>query len=209
MDWTDDLDTTLRRLWADGLTTPKIGQRMGITKNSVIGRARRLGLPARGSPIRKQPDQDIAVRNVEILRMSGNGASNRVIAERYGISHVTVHGILKTNRPRTSPRATLPPLQSRQEPPRRAYVQGRRLEPVRIVEPPAPPPVRYEPRPIGASCCWPIGEPRTPSFRFCDVPIERGKPYCEEHAKIAYERVRDRREDAAPAPDWRPHLAVP
>jgi GcrA cell cycle regulator len=46
-------------------------------------------------------------------------------------------------------------------------------------------------------CCWPIGEPGTRSFRFCDVDAIAGKPYCEEHASLAYVRVRDRREDAA------------
>jgi GcrA cell cycle regulator len=57
-----------------------------------------------------------------------------------------------------------------------AHIQGRR---------PAP------------SCCWPIGEPGTKSFRFCDDLSISGKPYCDQHAKLAYVRVRDRKEDAA------------
>jgi GcrA cell cycle regulator len=46
-------------------------------------------------------------------------------------------------------------------------------------------------------CCWPIGEPGTRSFRFCDADSLGGKPYCAEHAEKAYVRLRDRREDAA------------
>ena len=46
-------------------------------------------------------------------------------------------------------------------------------------------------------CCWPIGEPGTKSFRFCDVDAIAGKPYCDEHASLAYVKVRDKREDAA------------
>jgi len=46
-------------------------------------------------------------------------------------------------------------------------------------------------------CCWPIGEPGTKSFRFCDADASSGKPYCAEHAQIAYVKVRDRREEAA------------
>ena len=42
----------LRVLWAEGHSTSDIGRRMGITKNSVIGKAHRLDLPARPSPIR-------------------------------------------------------------------------------------------------------------------------------------------------------------
>ena len=47
------------------------------------------------------------------------------------------------------------------------------------------------------TCCWPLGEPGTRSFRFCDDASEPGKPYCSEHVKLAYVKVRDRREDAA------------
>jgi GcrA cell cycle regulator len=46
-------------------------------------------------------------------------------------------------------------------------------------------------------CCWPIGEPGKPSFHFCNTSSVPGKPYCEDHAAIAYVRIRDRREDAA------------
>jgi GcrA cell cycle regulator len=45
-------------------------------------------------------------------------------------------------------------------------------------------------------CCWPIGQPDTRSFRFCDIPSVPGRSYCEEHTKLAYRKVRDRREDA-------------
>ncbi|MDE2573995.1 MAG: GcrA cell cycle regulator, partial [Rhodospirillales bacterium] len=47
------------------------------------------------------------------------------------------------------------------------------------------------------ACCWPIGEPGTKSFRFCDAEANPGKPYCTEHAQLAYVKVRDRREEAA------------
>ena len=47
------------------------------------------------------------------------------------------------------------------------------------------------------TCCWPLGEPGTPSFRFCDDPSQANKPYCMAHAALAYVKVRDRREDAA------------
>lgn len=50
--------------------------------------------------------------------------------------------------------------------------------------PPAPPaPAR---RSSGRSCCWPIGHPGTPDFRFCGNPAAAPKPYCAEHASIAY-----------------------
>ncbi|MBR0683772.1 GcrA cell cycle regulator, partial [Roseomonas eburnea] len=47
------------------------------------------------------------------------------------------------------------------------------------------------------ACCWPIGEPGTSGFRFCGGEPMAGKPYCMEHAALAYVKPRDRREDAA------------
>jgi len=47
------------------------------------------------------------------------------------------------------------------------------------------------------TCCWPIGDPGTANFRFCDDGAMAGKPYCTQHAALAYVKVRDRREDAA------------
>jgi GcrA cell cycle regulator len=37
-----------------------------------------------------------------------------------------------------------------------------------------------------SQCCWPIGDPGTPTFRYCGVPSLPGKPYCAPHASTAY-----------------------
>ena len=38
------------------------------------------------------------------------------------------------------------------------------------------------------TCRWPLGDVRDPGFIYCgELPLE-GCPYCEEHAKIAYNR---------------------
>lgn len=51
--WTPPRDAQLAALWADGtLSATMIGRRLGITKNAVVGRAHRLRLPSRPSPIR-------------------------------------------------------------------------------------------------------------------------------------------------------------
>ena len=55
MDWTEDAITTLRQLWSEGLSTAEIGRRMGISKSAVVGKAHRLNLAARPSPIRRVP----------------------------------------------------------------------------------------------------------------------------------------------------------
>lgn len=58
MRWTPDGDRRLEVLWLQAnpvLSTKEIGRALGVSKNSVIGRAHRLMLPPRGSPIGARP----------------------------------------------------------------------------------------------------------------------------------------------------------
>lgn len=59
-EWTPDHVKTLMALWAEGLPTLEIGRRLGVTKNSVVGKVHRLGLPKRQSPISSSPKPRIA-----------------------------------------------------------------------------------------------------------------------------------------------------
>jgi GcrA cell cycle regulator len=66
---------------------------------------------------------------------------------------------------------------------------------VQCIAPAAAParPAGIAPRRIGSHpCCWPIGEPGTPAFRFCDDPAPLDVPYCDEHARRAYKPRRRR-----------------
>jgi GcrA cell cycle regulator len=161
MEWTEETVMRLRTLWEEGLSTAEIGRRLGMTKNAIVGKAHRLDLPARPSPIRPSTGERPP----------------------------------RAPRVRRSPGPTLPPLASV----RPQSIATARATPAEYQTPPTPrlqavPPPRYG-RVI--TCCWPIGEPGTKSFRFCDSPSVPGKPYCEEHAARAYVKIRDRREDAA------------
>ncbi len=52
MAWTEAQIADLKRLWTAGHSTSQIGTVLGVSKNAVIGKAHRLKLPARPSPIR-------------------------------------------------------------------------------------------------------------------------------------------------------------
>jgi GcrA cell cycle regulator len=155
MDWTDEVIERLKVLWAEGHSTAEIGRRMGVSKNAVVGKAHRLALPARPSPIR---------------RVAAGDAPRRATPRR-----VVGPTLPSLNAPIAEP----PPVAAVRAPPvaLRAVARqgGGRL----------------------VACCWPIGEPGTRSFRFCDAVAATGKPYCAEHAALAYVKVRDRREEAA------------
>jgi GcrA cell cycle regulator len=148
MEWTDEIIAKLRILWAEGLSTAEIGRRLNISKNAVVGKAHRLNLTPRPSPIHRGEGQ----------------AAPRPPAPKRALG------------------PTLPPL---------AAAMSTPVPTMRAIIPAPKGTQRATP------CCWPIGEPGKASFHFCNTNSVPGKPYCEDHAAIAYVRVRDRREDAA------------
>lgn len=53
MSWTDEKIQELTKLWDQGLSASVIGKKLGVSKNAVVGKAHRLKLPARPSPIKR------------------------------------------------------------------------------------------------------------------------------------------------------------
>ena len=162
MEWTAKSIDLLRALWAEGHSTAEIGRRMGVTKNAIVGKAHRLDLPARPSPIRK-------------LETAGAVLTpRRKPAVREPAPAIAAAGrVVSHSQPQPAARPSAAPV------------------PVATAQ------VSHFPRASLRSCCWPIGEPGQREFRFCGFEAAPGKPYCAEHAAIAYVRVRDRRSDAA------------
>ena len=53
MSWTDERIGTLRKMWEGGATASEIAAELGgVSRNAVIGKAHRLGLKARPSPVK-------------------------------------------------------------------------------------------------------------------------------------------------------------
>ena len=51
-EWDQANISRLRQLWAEGVSTAWIARAMGFSKNAIVGKAHRLNLPKRPSPIR-------------------------------------------------------------------------------------------------------------------------------------------------------------
>lgn len=150
-DWTDNTLATLRRLWEEKHSTAKIGRRMGISKNAIVGKARRIGLPSRPSPIK--PSKPGETRAPRLQRPPVPRLADMMPLR--GCCPDTAASAAPATRPAPSAPAT------------------RQLASVGT-----------------KPCCWPLGEPGTASFRFCEELALTGKPYCETHCATAYARPR-------------------
>ena len=51
--WTEERLAQLRKLWDEGLSISLIGDALGVSRNAIAGKAHRMGLPKRPSPISK------------------------------------------------------------------------------------------------------------------------------------------------------------
>tara|TARA_R110002096_G_scaffold87253_1_gene200297 strand:+ start:8031 stop:8513 length:483 start_codon:yes stop_codon:yes gene_type:complete len=59
MAWTDERVAKLRELWDKGLSASQIAKELaeGVTRNAVIGKAHRMGLASRPSPVKSDPQK--------------------------------------------------------------------------------------------------------------------------------------------------------
>ena len=50
--WTEERLAILKELWDQKLSISKIGEKLGVSRNAIAGKAHRLGLEKRQSPIK-------------------------------------------------------------------------------------------------------------------------------------------------------------
>ena len=80
MSWNETNVARLRELWDQGLPTAQIGKLLGFTKNAVVGKAHRIGLERRPSPIRRtaiKPDRKKA-RSPIVPKLNFEGVKEEI-----------------------------------------------------------------------------------------------------------------------------------
>ena len=182
MGWTDERVALLKQLWTEGLSASQIADRLGgVTRNAVIGKVHRLKLESRAkAPASLQTlAEPPAVRHVEVETAEIMMASRFVSAQA-----------AQTAMPRAMPRsmgATALKIELEEElevleEPRRQTGEvvpiARKLTLVQLNE---------------RTCKWPVGDPLKPDFHFCGNNSKDASPYCQYHAKLAFQPVSDRR----------------
>jgi len=207
MSWTDERIERLKKMWHDGATASQIADELGgVSRNAVIGKAHRLGLEQRPSPVKPGEEKEKKAAAAPAVAAPKPAAKVEAPAAR----------VAATATPGPSghvPTPQRPPsdLQYRSIGPGGFIRQGPGEQQAPI--PPAPPRrlVPAKPSPEVADktsllelndriCKWPMGHPGEPDFHFCGQQANPGFPYCVEHCGVAYQAQLPRRDRRPPPP---------
>ena len=203
MSWTDERIERLKKMWHDGATASQIADELGgVSRNAVIGKAHRLGLEQRPSPVKPGEEKDAKKPARRAAAAPKAAAPKRRSAEAARRAlRAAAAPALRQHRRAQRPRREM---QYRSIGPGGFVRQGPGDQQAPI--PPAPPRrlVPAKPSPEVADktslldlndriCKWPMGHPGEPDFHFCGQPANPGFPYC-----VA--ALRRRLSGAAPAP---------
>ncbi len=227
--WTEERIDRLRTLWEEGLTASQIAEDMGgVSRNAVIGKAHRLGLKSRPSPVKSGEGKRTKAKDSPAPsgRAAPAPAKARDVAPAIPVALAPTAATaspaiepkpVKVPPPNSLPMPSQPRLVSvgpggfvRQAP-------GEQQPPI----PPAPPrrlvPARPSPEIADKTslldlndrvCKWPMGHPGEPDFHFCGTAVNPGFPYCVEHCGRAYQAQlpRGTRRPPPPAPFGNPRV---
>ena len=90
MSWTEEKVERLKKLWAEGLTTGEIGRALDMSKNAVVGKAHRLGLESRPSPI-KRDEESISKKEDSKLKKANFSKQAKSVEDFVTLTDLTLH----------------------------------------------------------------------------------------------------------------------
>jgi GcrA cell cycle regulator len=226
MSWTDERIEKLTKMWEGGATASQIAEELGgVSRNAVIGKAHRLGLKARPSPVKPNDKSEAAP-----AKAPRPAAEPPAPAEPREAAPRPVPAPPAPPAPRAPVAAA--PVASPAAPSEAATVDTPAPAPQpRIVSvgpggflrqgpgdqqapiPPAPPRRLVPARPSSEVaektglldlndriCRWPMGHPGEPDFHFCGEKVNPGFPYCVDHCGRAYQAQLPRGHRRPPPP---------
>src|SRR6478752_3899807 len=209
MSWTEERIERLKKMWHDGATASQIADELGgVSRNAVIGKAHRLGLEQRPSPVKPGEEKEAKKAAPAAAPKS---AAPRAEAPRAAPAAPVADTPQATTTAPTPQRPSGSEIQYRSIGPGGFVRQGPGDQQAPI--PPAPPRrlVPAKPSPEVADktglldlndriCKWPIGHPGEPDFHFCGQAANPGFPYCVQHCGVAYQAQLPRRDRRPPPP---------
>lgn len=223
MSWTDERIDRLKAMWTEGKTASQIAEELGgVSRNAVIGKAHRLGLDSRPSPVKGNEEKAEAAPALAGPKPTAKLVTEPTrVKERPAIAAAleAAAPMPPAPTPAPAPVAATPNAPSKPEP----TIQYRSIGPGGFVRqgpgeqqapiPPAPPRRLVPAKPSAEVadktsllelndriCKWPIGHPGEPDFHFCGEQANPGFPYCVQHCGVAYQAQLPRRDRRPPPP---------
>lgn len=206
MSWTDERIATLKKMWEGGSTASQIADELGgVSRNAVIGKAHRLGLKSRPSPVKAnekkpavkaKPAAPKPVAKKPVKPAAKPAPTAPIAPAKPAAAQPPAPDASIPSQPLPNKSSDLPKIVSvgpggflRQGP-------GDQQAPI----PPAPPRRLVPAKPSAEIadktslldlsdkvCRWPMGHPGEPDFHFCGESVNPGFPYCVEHCGRAYQ----------------------
>lgn len=228
MSWTEERIEKLTKMWEGGATASQIAEDLGgVSRNAVIGKAHRLGLKARPSPVKPNDKSDAAPTVPKAPRPAAPVEPRVAAAPRPAAPSApapSASHAAPPARPAAAPVAAsadaagdAPAVPVTPQPrivsvgPGGFLRQGPGDQQAPI--PPAPPRRLVPARPSAEIsdktslldlsdriCRWPMGHPGEPDFHFCGDKVNPGFPYCVDHCGRAYQAQLPRGHRRPPPP---------
>jgi GcrA cell cycle regulator len=198
MSWTDERVELLKKMWSEGQSASQIAKELGgVTRNAVIGKVHRLGLSNRAgatpapaaaapAPEPKPKPEPRAKAQPKPARPAEPAAQPEPAAEPETAAEPAEPAPQPLRKPIIPAGQPLPPQPSANE------ISPEALAKVSEVEKKAKKLTLMEL--TERTCKWPVGDPATPDFWFCGLPVQQGKPYCEAHVGVAFQPMSSRRD---------------
>lgn len=168
--WTDERVEKLKKLWAEGLSASQIAAQLGgVSRNAVIGKVHRLSLPGLAKAGGTSPAARAPKRPTSAVRAPtyASRVATRTVTRAAGSTMLKEEIEIDAH------------VELAYVPPKNVVVPiSRRLGLTELTE---------------RTCKWPVGDPMTDDFHFCGCESPDNSPYCNYHARLAYQPVSERR----------------
>ena len=177
--WTEDKVELLLKLNEEGHRSRYIGEKLGVTRNAVIGKLNRLG---KSKKAKDQSDQatteEEAPSEKEVPVQDPARPLESPAESSEAIDQESDDGNDQAAEINDDEEA-ITDFESARDIAAETEKKALRLSLEELTE---------------QTCKWPVGDPATEDFWFCGLPSKPGKPYCQAHIDVAIQPLASRRD---------------